>query len=757
MDLVLLVEAAKAGDRAAYGQVVRRFQDMAFGSAYAWLGDAEEAQDAAQDAFVEAWESLDKLRQSAAFPGWFRRIVLKRADRLRRARRSFAGPGALELLPSALPDPLTCYEAEEAKSLVHAAIASLPAAQRLPLMLYHLDGYRQGEVAEFLELPKSTVKKRIFDARRNLEQRILSMVRETLDDARPSRDDSFARKVEFFLALNARDVQGMERLLQKDASLLEAKGDWQVAPGLRSMGMEANAVRWAAYVGHVDMLAMLLDHGADVDSPEQHGDTLLHVAVMQGRQEAVQLLLKRKAAINALGSCRHTPLHRAVMRGEAEIVRLLVEKGADVEIGDNRGRSAADWAAIKGRAEMLDWLTDQGVSKPQEPLRRPVLRKKPRPSLARLLPAGGSAMGRVLDDKGQAADGGQGLGEPTQQVSAAMDDWGEGDSNLDGWGLDGWSQVVLQTGIKAIDLMAPWRRGGHVAIDAAMGVGKSLLVEQVGRNFIEAYQGSIVYIGADQGVSLEWGSFVADGKLLGENSIHVRADKEDPASQRRAAETGLGLAEGLRREGRDVLLCVEGYVALAAGVMPFLHAQMAYCPQAAITCCYLGNIPYGIQTEKFPFLDALVRFDGGRAAAGLFPAVDLLQSFSKLLDQKLLTAEHCQIADRARACLRGYGRNNLGATVTDGQVRRVQIDHVGLADQEETERVVGRARRLAFFMTQPYHGTEIWIGEPGETVAVEDTVFGVRQILDGEHDEVPEKAFLNVGTVGQVLEKATRL
>lgn len=171
MQLATLVQAAQAGDPAAYGHIVRRFQDMAFGGAYAWLGDAEEAQDAAQEAFIEAWQSLDKLHEPAAFPGWFGRIVRKRADRISRARPDTLAGDALEGLPSPWPDPLARYTAQEDRDRVRTALAALPADQRLPLTLYHLDGYRQKEIAAFLELPVSTVKKRIFDARQALKKR----------------------------------------------------------------------------------------------------------------------------------------------------------------------------------------------------------------------------------------------------------------------------------------------------------------------------------------------------------------------------------------------------------------------------------------------------------------------------------------------------------------------------------------------------------------------------------------------------------
>ena len=112
MDLETLVRSARDGDRAAFGTIVRRFQDVAFGGAFSWLGDAEEARDAAQDAFIEAWEELANLQEPAAFPGWFRRIVIKQVDRHLRRRRPQVPAAVLDGLPSPMPDPLALIETD---------------------------------------------------------------------------------------------------------------------------------------------------------------------------------------------------------------------------------------------------------------------------------------------------------------------------------------------------------------------------------------------------------------------------------------------------------------------------------------------------------------------------------------------------------------------------------------------------------------------------------------------------------------------
>ena len=143
MDLIDLVIAARAGDRAAFGTIVRRFLDMAFGGAYARLGDVDESQDAAPEAFLDAWRLLGDLRDPAAFPGWFRRIVLKHADRIARARQRVLPAIVLDGIPASAPDPAAALEAVELRDSVRAAVAKLPDTRRdLNQLLQREAGHR---------------------------------------------------------------------------------------------------------------------------------------------------------------------------------------------------------------------------------------------------------------------------------------------------------------------------------------------------------------------------------------------------------------------------------------------------------------------------------------------------------------------------------------------------------------------------------------------------------------------------------------
>ena len=185
----------------AFGQIVRQFQDMAFACAYAVLGDFYLAEDAAQEAFIVAWRNLDQLRKPEAFPGWLKRIVLSQCNRLTRGKRLELVP--LEEIEELLADdaqtrPAEAAERHEEQERVLAAMMALPEHVRMTTALYYLGDYSTAEIASFLEVPLTTVKKRLHDARQRLRERMLDMTRDTLKDKRPSRNDEFAATVALF-------------------------------------------------------------------------------------------------------------------------------------------------------------------------------------------------------------------------------------------------------------------------------------------------------------------------------------------------------------------------------------------------------------------------------------------------------------------------------------------------------------------------------------------------------------------------------
>ena len=176
-ELERLVERARAGDLDAFGRIVGRFQDMAYGCAYAVVGDFHLAQDVAQEAFLEAYRSLPKLQENKAFPGWFRRIVLRSCNRLTRRRQpDIVGMETLAAMTATSPEPARMVGAQEMKDKVLAAIRALPEHERMVTTLFYINGYSQEEIAGFLEVPVTTVKNRLHTSRNRLKERMMNMV-----------------------------------------------------------------------------------------------------------------------------------------------------------------------------------------------------------------------------------------------------------------------------------------------------------------------------------------------------------------------------------------------------------------------------------------------------------------------------------------------------------------------------------------------------------------------------------------------------
>jgi len=180
----------------AFGGLVARFQDMAFGCAYAVLGDFCMAEDVAQEAFVNAWQRLHQLRTPAAFPGWLRRIVLTECNRLTRGKRlQFVPLDEGVNTPSASPDARAIAEQRELREKVLAALKSLPVNERVVTTLFYIDGYTQADIGDFLQLPVTTINKRLYTARQRLKESFVETFKDDLRRQRPSRDQSFATKV----------------------------------------------------------------------------------------------------------------------------------------------------------------------------------------------------------------------------------------------------------------------------------------------------------------------------------------------------------------------------------------------------------------------------------------------------------------------------------------------------------------------------------------------------------------------------------
>ena len=199
-DLVLKAkdcDATLAEKHEAFGGLVRSFQDMAYACAYAVLGDFQLAEDAAQEAFISAWQKLSQLRQPEAFPGWFRRIVLTECNRLTRGRRlRVTSLESSEIVSLTIEDPQMTIEKDELKKAVSAAIKELPKNERMVVTLFYLKEHSQSDISAFLEVPITTVAKRLYSARARLRDRMIDEFKHDLAEHRPSRNESLAEKVE---------------------------------------------------------------------------------------------------------------------------------------------------------------------------------------------------------------------------------------------------------------------------------------------------------------------------------------------------------------------------------------------------------------------------------------------------------------------------------------------------------------------------------------------------------------------------------
>src|SRR6266436_6134742 len=222
-----LVRAAQGGDLGAFDEIVGRFQDMAYASAYSMLGDAQLAEDAAQEAFLEAYLNLAKLHEPAAFPGWFRRIVFKQGDRLTRGKHIPTMPleNAFDM-PLADLNPATVVERRETNLRVRRAIDELPDHERTVTLLFYSTGYALKDIAAFLEVPVTTIKKRLHDARKHLKESLVDVVRDTLHEQRRSMMDGFPDKVRLLIAIHMGDIAGVSALLERNAMLVNTKAEW---------------------------------------------------------------------------------------------------------------------------------------------------------------------------------------------------------------------------------------------------------------------------------------------------------------------------------------------------------------------------------------------------------------------------------------------------------------------------------------------------------------------------------------------------
>jgi len=300
-ELIGLVHHAQSGDADAYAELVERFQDMAYGYAFAILNDFHQAEDAAQDAFIEAYQHLADLREALAFPAWFKRIVYKHCDRLIRSRRSHGiRSGVVEKLISPLPDPSELIEQREMADRIQLAVQNLPLEQRVVTTLFYIDGYSQQEIADFLEIPAKTVKSRLYTSRQKLKERVLDMVQE--DFRNNALSESFTKETVELAVSRARELNRDRRFDEAERLLRQALSQAPEHGGaLKELNRALMHGRVYGPNARWDLLPELASHGQAIlqssDDEEVHrqlAKTLLAIPAMTGAIHFLEGWIARK-------------------------------------------------------------------------------------------------------------------------------------------------------------------------------------------------------------------------------------------------------------------------------------------------------------------------------------------------------------------------------------------------------------------------------------------------------------------------------
>jgi F-type H+/Na+-transporting ATPase subunit beta len=332
---------------------------------------------------------------------------------------------------------------------------------------------------------------------------------------------------------------------------------------------------------------------------------------------------------------------------------------------------------------------------------------------------------------------------------------------------------MFETGIKVIDLLAPYQRGGKIGLFGGAGVGKTVLITELINNIAKEHGGLSVFTGVGERTREGNDLFyeMKESGVIDKTALVFGQMNEPPGARMRVALTGLTVAEYFRDQGQDVLLFIDnifrftqagsevsallGRIPSAVGYQPTLATEMGQL-QERITTTKTGSItsvqavyvPADDLTDPAPattfaHLDATTVLSRAITELGIYPAVDPLDSTSRILDPRIVGEEHYQVASEVKEVLEKY------RSLQD-IIAILGVDELS----EEDQRAVVRARRIQRFMSQPFTVAEQFTGMKGAYVKVADTIRGFKEILSGKYDELPEAAFLFVGTIEEAIEKA---
>ena len=434
-----------------------------------------------------------------------------------------------------------------------------------------------------------------------------------------------------------------------------------------------------------------------------------------------------------------------VDKGDGKKEKLVLE--VSLEIGDNVVRTIAmsSTDGLNRGAEVVD--TGAPIS----------------------VPVGNYTLGRVFNVLGEAVDHGEEPGAEVQKESIHKEapTFEQLSTHVE----------VLETGIKVIDLLAPYIKGGKIGLFGGAGVGKTVLIQELINNVAQQHGGLSVFTGVGErtreGNDLYYE--MKDSGVINKTAMVFGQMNEPPGARMRVALTGLTMAEYFRdEEGQDVLLFIDnifrftqagsevsallGRMPSAVGYQPTLAEEMGVL-QERITSTKKGSVtsiqaiyvPADDYTDPAPattfaHLDATTNLERALTEMGIYPAVDPLASTSRALAPEIVGEEHYQVATRIQRTLQKY--------------RELQdiIAILGMDElSDEDKKTVDRARRVQFFLSQNFHVAEQFTGQPGSYVPVSESVQAFKGILDGKYDNIPEDCFRLVGGIEDVLEKARKL
>ena len=383
------------------------------------------------------------------------------------------------------------------------------------------------------------------------------------------------------------------------------------------------------------------------------------------------------------------------------------------------------------------------------------------------VPVGVETLGRIMNVLGEPIDEAGPIGE--------QDRWAI-HREAPAYAEQSMSNELLETGIKVIDLVCPFAKGGKVGLFGGAGVGKTVNMMELIRNIAIEHSGYSVFAGVGERTR-EGNDFyheMNDSNVLDKVSLVYGQMNEPPGNRLRVAMTGLTMAEKFRDEGRDVLFFVDniyrytlagtevsallGRMPSAVGYQPTLAEEMGVLQEritstnkGSITSIQAVYVPADDLTDPSPattfaHLDATVVLSRDIASQGIYPAIDPLDSTSRQLDPLVVGTEHYDTAQSVKSTLQRYK-----------ELKDI-IAILGMDElSEEDKQTVSRARKIQRYLSQPFFVAEVFTGSPGKYVSLKDTIAGFKGILAGEYDDMPEQAFYMVGGIEEAIEKAAKM